>query len=80
MASLTYRTTENCLKHKIFLKKFKCLMYIEKIVKVVNTKIFTRLRKKMCVMKTLIWLSITESDKWGVDHAYKNSNQNNSAR
>lgn len=46
MASLTYRTTRNCLKHKIFLKKFKCLMYIEKIVKVVNTKIFTRLRKK----------------------------------
>lgn len=36
--------------------------------------------KQMCVMKTLIWPSITESDKWGVDHAYKNSNQNNSAR
>lgn len=79
MASLTYRTTENCLKYKIVLKKFKCLMYIEKIVKGVNTKIFTRLRKKICAMKNLSWPSITESDKWRVDHAYKNSNQNNSA-
>lgn len=50
-----------------------------KIVKGVNTKIFTRLRKKICAMKNLSWPSITESDKWRVDHAYKNSNQNNSA-